>query len=170
MRGGAESRIGLPQAKIRRQSSSSLVQLSFESSTALIRPRRARPPSPRCTQGCPEKRNYPRNATGPAAGTISARHGRACPGHPRRSSAQNLQSSTRQWGVDGRDKPGHDAHRLQKRPFLQPIFIPRTAMRCTGRRGDRAPKKARRFRRASIFLAILRAFQPQARKITSAYK
>jgi hypothetical protein len=45
---------------------------------------------------------------------LQSRHGRACPGHPRGSAEQNLQSSMRSRDVDGRDKPGHDARRLDR--------------------------------------------------------
>src|SRR5271165_4437266 len=36
------------------------------------------------------------------------RHGRACPGHPRRKAAAILAGTAYRFDVDGRDTPGHD--------------------------------------------------------------
>jgi hypothetical protein len=44
--------------------------------------------------------------------TPLTRRARACPGHPRRAEAANLEGLLQQRGVDGRDKPGQDAERF----------------------------------------------------------
>jgi integrase len=71
-----------------------------------------------------------------------ARHARPCAGHPRPSAAANFASLSRRRGVDGRDKPGHDAqglYRTQTLAFLVRISISPDSPAARGRRETRSP-------------------------------
>jgi adenosylcobyric acid synthase len=50
------------------------------------------------------------------------RHARPCAGHPRRAGSASVQGSLRRRGVDGRDKPGHDASRAVSAMALALMF------------------------------------------------
>jgi hypothetical protein len=90
-------------------------------------------PFSRERQGCPGKLKYARERRVFVFCTTLARHGRACPGHPRRAAATNLRNSRLRMGVDARHKAGHDAQGLQQGITSQLMLFSRTALRKAGR-------------------------------------
>jgi hypothetical protein len=95
---------------------------------ARAHPAASRPPFLPQAQGCPGKLKYARERRVFVFCTTIARHGWACPGHPRRAAATNLRNLRLRMGVDARHKAGHDAQGSQQGITSQPILFSRTAL------------------------------------------